>query len=697
MSVFLLYFITAAISAETEYPTVANLKINSGKVWILKGNKKEEAKKKLELKEGDMLEIEDKSSVIISYFSTQKREEYKSRATVTIGKDESTTTKGTFIPPQELKPTNITTDRQPKNIPPPGVDNSQAGGQFTRGILPPKQYFEDKSIQRYAVIVGISDYLDPKIPDLKYADADAQAFYDFITSPLGGSFEKKNVRLLKNDQATLKNVKQAITNFLKQATDADFVVIFMACHGEPEPDRPNNLYLLMHDSELESLPATAYHMENINEDMRRYISAKRLIMFADACHSAGLTAGGIGVRGFSNTINIALTSLQSTREGWGIMSASRAGEISMESQQWGGGHGAFTHYLLEGMEGKADNYGNKNGIVTLAEAFDYVEEKVKRATQNAQHPDTAGNFDNNLPLGFPGKDLPKEETQYGTLRISASQENATVAVGTQEIGTTPATVKLVSGTYSVKVKKKNFSDREETVFINPHETTDVYFDFVQSQKREITPQKPLASSGTHIEYAESARSNNDPQKTKDNIDHLIKELEVMVQSQPKEKSEITKKTEGEKPETIEILPTVPISIKEFSTRMEVLPEKRDMERLRQRIIDSLLNQKGLSVVERDLEFQEDILREQRLGGSILADGLYRIALGKIQAADFLCFGGVSAGESTDQLVLRMEIVDTATTLVDALEYTFATTDNLMDVANTVALKIRDKIAKKRKL
>ena len=52
-------------------------------------------------------------------------------------------------------------------------------GQFIRGILPPKQYFEDNHIQRYAVVVGVSDYKDAGIPDLKYADADAQAFMTF--------------------------------------------------------------------------------------------------------------------------------------------------------------------------------------------------------------------------------------------------------------------------------------------------------------------------------------------------------------------------------------------------------------------------------------------------------------------------------------------------------------------------------------
>lgn len=148
--------------------------------------------------------------------------------------------------------------------------------------------------------------------------------------------------------------------------------------------------------------------------MKRYISAKRLVLFADACHSSGLGEGIMNTRGGANTIHAALSTLKSTREGWGIVSASRASEVSRESHQFGGGHGVFTHCLLEGLQGKADAVGNKNGIVTLAEAFDFVAENVKKATHNAQHPDLSGNFDNNLPLGFPGVETGTKGTAQKT-------------------------------------------------------------------------------------------------------------------------------------------------------------------------------------------------------------------------------------------------------------------------------------------
>lgn len=609
-----------------------------------------------------------------------------------------------------------------------GVESSEAGisgysdihhgsGQFIRGILPPKQYFEDSHIQRYAVVIGISDYKDSRIPDLQYADADAQAFYDFITSPVGGNFNKENIVLLKNDRATLKNVKSAITNFLKKAIDTDFVVVFMACHGAPEPDRLNNLYLLMHDSELDSLSATAYHMEQVNADMKRYISAKKLVFFADTCHSAGLTEGAIGTRGFSNTINVALSTLKSVRDGWGIVSASRAGEVSMESSQWGGGHGVFTHYLLEGMKGKADLEGNKNGIVTLAEAFDFLEEKVKRSTRNAQHPDTSGNFDNNLPLGFPGIKISSKENRqttevprFGTLKITTNPEGASVYVNGKEVGATPLNIKLMSGAYPVTVKKRGFADMSDTFFINPDEETDEYIamlneDLLLAQLDLNTPggsQLKNAESAQGLESIESMHNGEDIrqtediediQKTKDNIDTLIKELEVLAKEQIKEeKHRVAKKNKKLKSELMEIPLTIPVSVKEFNVKMGVLSKRRDMERLRQKVIDALLEQKSLSVVERDLEFQEEILREQRLSGSVLADALFRIELGKIQGAAFLCFGGVSQGNTSDQFILRMEVVNTATTLIDTFERAFRSEENLRIVANDVAAKIREKIA-----
>ena len=133
------------------------------------------------------------------------------------------------------------------------------------------------------------------------------------------------------------------------------------------------------------------------------------------------------------------------------------------------------------------------------------------------------------------------------------------------------------------------------------------------KRREATKTEPITSNGTQLEYAESARDKEDKQKTRENIDALIKELEAVVKEQTKkEKPKVAKTPKEKKPEIVEVPQAVPISLKEFTLKMGLLSNRRDMERFRQRIIDALLSQKGLSVVGRDLEFQEEILRNKGL-------------------------------------------------------------------------------------
>ena len=46
----------------------------------------------------------------------------------------------------------------------------------------------------YAVVVGISDYQDKDIPDLRYADKDAEAFANFLRSEAGGDVYKRQIQ-----------------------------------------------------------------------------------------------------------------------------------------------------------------------------------------------------------------------------------------------------------------------------------------------------------------------------------------------------------------------------------------------------------------------------------------------------------------------------------------------------------------------
>jgi WD40 repeat protein/uncharacterized caspase-like protein len=254
--------------------------------------------------------------------------------------------------------------------------------------------------QRWAVVVGISEYSNPSIKNLTYADRDARSFADFLKTPAGGGFEEERVKILLNKDATLNNIKQALFNFLRQTVDKDLVVIYFAGHGAPEPANQGNNYLLCYDTDPKSLETSAFPMWDVNTALTRYIPSKRVVVFTDACHSGGISTD-LATRGLSTTdgnlINQYLTDLSKTKEGIIVFTASQAGEVSQELEKFG--HGVFTYFLLEGMKGKADI--NNDYTVTIGELMDYVEEKVKRQTNGNQHPTrNQGTYDKDLTISL---------------------------------------------------------------------------------------------------------------------------------------------------------------------------------------------------------------------------------------------------------------------------------------------------------
>ncbi|MFC1735491.1 caspase family protein [Candidatus Hydrogenedentota bacterium] len=254
--------------------------------------------------------------------------------------------------------------------------------------------------KKWAILFGVSEYehKGSLLTNLRYADADAQAFYDFLVSEEGG-FDEPSVLLRLNEDATRENFHLAMTEFAANAIEEDLLIIFFAGHGAPEPGRPDNIYFMTHDTDPNAMASTGYPMWEIKTALDRHIQCCNVLFIADACHSAG--AGNTRGPGNRAAMVSGLKGLGGS--GRVIWTASEASEQSMESQRWGGGHGVFTFCLLEGLKGKADDpidnsTANGDSIVTLGELMDYVDEQVRRETKAAQHPDTAGNFNRGWPM-----------------------------------------------------------------------------------------------------------------------------------------------------------------------------------------------------------------------------------------------------------------------------------------------------------
>lgn len=266
-----------------------------------------------------------------------------------------------------------------------GVNRKMYGAVVAAPAANPASKQRGVEPQLWAVVVGVSEYANKAIPSLHFADRDAEAFAEFLQRPEGGGIQPDHMHLLINKDATLANLKEALVEFLAQAIDKDLVIIFFAGHGAPDPARPANLYLLTHDTDPSKLGTSAYPMWDMQTLLTRQLTAKRIVVFSDACHSGGISVD-FATRGVktteSNLINQYLADLARTKEGIVMFTASAAGEVSQEFPDLG--HGVFTYYLLQGMKGEADL--NNDYTVTINELMQYVEDQVKRKTKGAQNP-----------------------------------------------------------------------------------------------------------------------------------------------------------------------------------------------------------------------------------------------------------------------------------------------------------------------
>ncbi|HMW39638.1 MAG: caspase family protein [Saprospiraceae bacterium] len=294
-----------------------------------------------------------------------------------------------------------------------GSVNSRGGGVGSlRGNFS-KQF---KSIDKYALVVGISDYADPGITDLQFAHRDAKAFYDYLVSPDGGDIPSKNIRLLLNDHATMAAIDDALNWCRNTVKKGNRLFIYFAGHGDVEKQTLWQLgYLLAYDTPNGNYRNNAVRLDDINDLAKTLTIADTLesnvIIIMDACRAGKLI--GTDTRGPSLTADQLSRNVANEAR----LLSCKPDQKSIEGTQWGGGRGLFSYHLVNGLYGAADESGDK--YVTLEELKDYLKSKIKNSIESNgltvnQNPVVQGNED--YKLGF--------VTEKGMAAISSEKEGA---------------------------------------------------------------------------------------------------------------------------------------------------------------------------------------------------------------------------------------------------------------------------------
>lgn len=181
------------------------------------------------------------------------------------------------------------------------IDAGKNGGLTARNPNAPGILCGDADVveidgrRRLALIVGVGEYRNDRIPDLPGPPNDARRFYDMLTGKNGYGFPRENVCMLLDEKATTAGFRAAFdTMLVSRARENDVAVVFYAGHGSQardkngdEPDEWDETFLF-HDARTDGIGDMLD--DEMNQMLARlYRKTRNITVILDACNSGTAT------------------------------------------------------------------------------------------------------------------------------------------------------------------------------------------------------------------------------------------------------------------------------------------------------------------------------------------------------------------------------------------------------------------------
>ncbi len=320
-------------------------------------------------------------------------------------------------------------------------------------------------MKKYALVVGISQYEDPEITDLQFAARDAEmvgtclaetcGFDEVRTLTSGGDREPSHV-----------NVVDALHNLAPRLSPDDLFLFYFAGHGI---QTGGGAHLLTCNSRIR-MPELASVSTGVLSNCLLRIECADRVLVLDACrndpHQGRGDQDNLMTAGFSRDIvAVAETPAEGVVPATWVLFSCRPGQRAYEWPDMQ--HGAFTHYLLEGLQGAA---ADDRGQITVQVLGRYVEEQVPRWARKCQTPrvqtpwgEHKGSWRDIVLVAARAEQSRRgriEVLKEPVLRVETTPPGATVSIDGQVRGTTPVGLPLRPGKYRVRVELSGYAPIE---------------------------------------------------------------------------------------------------------------------------------------------------------------------------------------------------------------------------------------------
>ncbi len=346
--------------------------------------------------------------------------------------------------------------------------HSKALGEVRDLTLEGVSQLESKSRVRVgtyrALIIGINDYRDPKIPKLKTAVNDAGELADVLREKYG--FEE--VTLLKDRKANASGITRELRRLISKSQEEDSVLIYYAGHGDRDRLAGSGWWAPWDAAAGDS---STYIDNTVIQKIVKAIPARHVLLVSDSCFSGTLFGEE---RSLPPVIDDQFyASLYRERSRSGMTSGNKT---TVEDSGFGG-HSIFAWQFLKALKENKKTYLSPTEIyVKIGPIIRNNSKQMPRYGPIRYTGDAGGEFvfihraSSSPPPPPPGPSRPlvipppKKERLYAKLVIGTSPLGADILINGEKVGDTQGGNlvwdKFPMGEYTVKTKKKGYKEME---------------------------------------------------------------------------------------------------------------------------------------------------------------------------------------------------------------------------------------------
>ena len=323
-----------------------------------------------------------------------------------------------------------------------------------------------------ALIIGINDYKDPKIPDLETPLNDARSMADLLKNKYGFVVES-----ILDKRATRKSVYNALRDLSSKAKPDDSILIYYAGHGDLDRQY-NDGWWIPYDATAGD-PLT--YLDNVQvQKAMRSMKARHVLLISDSCYSGTLFGQARGMPPvIDNTYYLGLFNEKSR---WGMTS----GNKTPVADDGTGGHSVFAYQLIKELRNNDKPYLSTQEIYTrIAPIVSNNSEQTPLCRPIRNTGDQGGEFvfiaSSSAVVEIPASDVKAK----AVLSVESNVTGARVFVDGRPVGTTPLSgVEVSEGEHRILVEKQGYDTYQKKARFEAGRTMSMYVDL--SKKKLLT-------------------------------------------------------------------------------------------------------------------------------------------------------------------------------------------------------------------